>query len=94
MEPPLRHKEEDLLFEGKNIRCRKKLFEGDSFVYSGYFKKAEDSKEEEIVVRKIKKTDCADQWEDIFSKHFREKNSIKHENVLKIISYEEEKKWR
>ncbi|XP_046461319.1 uncharacterized protein LOC124207753 isoform X2 [Daphnia pulex] len=91
MERLLRHEEEELLFKGKNIHCRKKpLFEGwgDSLVYSGYFKKAEDSKEE-IVVRKIKKIDCHDKWNDIFNKHTQEKDSIKHENVLKIISYEE-----
>jgi hypothetical protein len=96
MERLLRHNEEDLLFTGKNIHCRKKpLFEGcgDLLVYSGYFKKAEDSKEE-IVVRKIKKTDCCDQWYDIFNKHIQEKDPIKHENVLKIISYEEMNEWR
>jgi hypothetical protein len=97
MERLSRLKEEDLLFKGKNIHCRKKpLFKGcgNSLVYSGYFKKAEDLKEEEIVVRKIKKTDCCDQWNDIFSQHFREKNSIKHDNVLKIIGYEETDEWR
>jgi hypothetical protein len=96
MEPPLRHKEEDLLFKGKNIHCRnEQLFKGlgDSLVYSGYFKKAEDSKAE-IAVRKIKVTDCCDQWKDIFFKHTREKDPIKHENVLKIISYEEMDEWR
>jgi hypothetical protein len=95
MEPLLRHKEEDLLFKGENIHCRKNpLFKGrgDSLVYSGYFKKTKDSKEE-IVVRKIKVTDCDDQWEDIFNKHTRE-DPIKHENVLKIISYEETDEWR
>ena len=93
----MRHEEEDLLFKGKNIHCRNEpLFKGrgDSFVYRGFFKnKAEDSKEE-IVVRKIKKTNCDDQWEDICNKHTREKDSIKHENVLKIVSYEEMDEWR
>jgi hypothetical protein len=92
MEPPLRHKEEDLLFKGKNIHCRNEPLynkgRGDSLVYRGYFKRAEGSKEE-IVVRKIKKTDCDEKWEEIFNKHIREKDSIKHDNVLKIISYEE-----
>jgi hypothetical protein len=62
-------------------------------LYSGYFKKAEDSKEE-IAVRNIKKTDCHDQWNDIVIKRTREKDPIKHENVLKIISYEEMDEWR
>ncbi|XP_046460919.1 uncharacterized protein LOC124207482 isoform X1 [Daphnia pulex] len=96
MERLLRHNEEDLLFTGKNIHCRKKpLFKGlgDSLVYSGYFKKAKNSKEE-IVVRKIKKTDCDEEWYDIFNKHIQEKDPIKHENVLKIISYEEMDQWR
>jgi hypothetical protein len=96
MERLSRQNEEELLFKGKKIHCRKKpLFKGrgDSLVYSGYFKKAEDSKEE-IAVRKIKITDCCDQWEDIFIKHTREKDSIKHDNVLKIISYEEKDEWR
>jgi hypothetical protein len=96
MERLLRHEEEDLLFKGKNIRCRNEsLFKGrgDSLVYRGYFKKAEDSKEE-IVVRKIKKTDCCEQWKDICNKHSREKDPINHENVLKIISYEEMDEWR
>jgi hypothetical protein len=96
MEPPLHQNEEDLLFKGENIHCRKEpLFEGwgDSFLYSGYFKNANDPKEE-IAVRKIKKTDCCDQWEDIFIKHTREKDPIKHDNVLKIISYEEKDEWR
>jgi hypothetical protein len=96
MERLLRHEEEELLFKGKNIHCRKNtLFKGcgDSLVYSGYFKKANDPKEE-IVVRKIKVTDCCDQWKDIFFKHTREKDPIKHENVLKIISYEEMDEWR
>ena len=96
MEHPSHQNEEDLLFTGKNIHCRNEpLFKGcgDSLVYSGYFKKAEDSKEE-IAVRKIKITDCCDQWEDIFIKHTREKDSIKHDNVLKIISYEEMDEWR
>jgi hypothetical protein len=97
MERLLRRNEEDLLFKGKNIHCRnEQLFKGcgDSLVYSGYFKKVEDLKEEEIVVRKIKVTDCCDQWNEIFSKHTREKDSIKHDNVLKIISYEEMDEWR
>jgi hypothetical protein len=96
MERLLRHKEDDVLFKGKNIHCRNEpLFEGwgDSLVYSGYFKKANDPKEE-IAVRKIKKTNCCDQWNDVFSQHFREKNPIKHDNVLKIISYEEKDEWR
>jgi hypothetical protein len=97
MEPPLRHKEEDLLFKGKNIHCRNEPLynkgRGDSLVYRGYFKKTDDSKEE-IVVMKIKKTDCDEKWEDIFNKHIREKDSIKHDNVLKIISYEEMDEWR
>jgi hypothetical protein len=96
MEHPLRQNEEDLLFKGENIHCRKEpLFEGwgDSLVYSGYFKKAEDSKEE-IVVRKIKVTDCADQWKDIFNKHTRKEDPIKHDNVLNIISYERTDEWR
>jgi hypothetical protein len=88
--------EEELLFTGKNIHCRKKpLFEGcgNSLVYSGYFKKPEDSKEE-IVVRKIKKTDCGDKWKEMFNRHTREKDPIKHDNVLKIISYEGTDEWR
>jgi hypothetical protein len=97
----LRHKEEDLLFKGKNIHCRNEPLynngRGDPFldplVYRGYFKRAEDSKEE-IVVRKIKKTDCDEKWEEIFKKHIQEKDSIKHDNVLKIISYEEMDDWR
>jgi hypothetical protein len=96
MEHPLRQNEEDLLFKGKNINCRNEpLFKGcgDSSVYSGYFKKAEDSKAE-IAVREIKVTDCDDQWEDIFNKHTREKDPIKHDNVLKIFSYEATDKWR
>jgi hypothetical protein len=96
MERLSRQNEEELLFKGKNIHCRiKPLFKGrgDSLVYSGYFKKAEDSKEE-IAVRKIKKTDCDDKWEDIVTKHTREKDSIKHDNVLIIISYEEMDDWR
>ncbi len=95
MERLLRHKEEDLLFKGENIHCRKEpLFEGwgDSLVYSGYFKKAEDLKEE-IAVRKIKKTDCDEIWKDIVSKHTRE-DPIKHDNVLKIIGCEEKNEWR
>jgi hypothetical protein len=96
MECLLRHNEEDLLFKGKNIHCRNEpLFKGlgDSLVYSGYFKNANDPKKE-IVVRKIKVTDCCDKWEDIVTKHTREKDPIKHENVLKIISYEEMVQWR
>jgi hypothetical protein len=101
MEPPLRHKEEDLPFKKRNIHCRNEPLynkgRGDSLVYRGYFKKTKDSKEE-IVVRKIKKTDCDEKWEDIFNKHTREKDPIKHDNVLKIISYEENQKemddWR
>ncbi len=62
-------------------------------VYRGYFKETEDSKEE-IAVRKIKKTDCDDKWENIVTKHTREKDSIKHDNVLIIISYEEMDDWR
>ncbi len=92
----MRHEEEDLLFKGKKIHCRKMpLFKGlgDSLVYSGYLKKAEDSKEE-IAVRKIKVTDCCDKWNDIFNKHTREKDFIKHENVLRIVSYEEMDEWR
>ncbi len=97
MDRLLRHNEEELLFTGKKIRCRNEpLFKGwgNSLVYRGHFKKADNSKEEEIVVRKIKKTDCCDKWEDICNKHTREKDSIKHENVLKIISYEEKDEWR
>jgi hypothetical protein len=96
MERLSRQNEEELLFKGKKIHCRiKPLFKGrgDSLVYSGYFKKAEDSKEE-IVVRKIKKINCCDQWNEIVTKHTREKDPIKHENVLKIISYEEMDEWR
>jgi hypothetical protein len=96
MDRLLRHEEEELLFKGKNIHCRyEPLFKGlgDSLVYRGYFKKAEDSKKE-IAVRKIKKADCCDKWEDIVTKHTREKDPIKHENVLKIISYEEMVQWR
>ncbi|XP_046633472.1 aurora kinase A-like isoform X2 [Daphnia pulicaria] len=96
MERLLRHEEEEFLFKGKNIHCRNEpLFKGcgNSLVYRGYLKKAEDSKEE-IVVRKIKVTDCCDQWNDIVTKHTREKDPIKHENVLKIISYEEMDEWR
>jgi hypothetical protein len=96
MERLLRHEEEELLFKGKNIHCRNEpLYNkgwGDSLVYRGYFKKAEDSKEE-IMVRKIKVTDCCDHWKDICNKHTRE-DSIKHVNVLKIISYEEKDEWR
>jgi hypothetical protein len=95
MERLLRHEEEDLLFKGKNIHCiNEPLFKvrGDSLVYRGRLKKAEDQ-EEEIAVRKIKKTDCCDQWIDIFNKHIRE-DFIKHENVLKIIGYEEMDEWR
>jgi hypothetical protein len=97
MERLLRHNEEDLLLKGNNIHCRNQpLLKGWSYslVYRGYFKNANDSKEEEIAVRKIKKTDCADQWEDIFNKHTREKDAIKHDSVLKIISYEEMDEWR
>ncbi len=93
----MRHEEEELLFKGKNIHCRNEPLYNkgwcDSLVYRGHFKKAENPKEEEIVVRKIKKTDCCEQWKDIFDKHTRE-DSIKHENVLKIISYEEKDEWR
>jgi hypothetical protein len=49
----LRHNEEDLLFKGKNIHCRKKsLFKGcgNSLVYRGHLKKAEDSEDEKIMV--------------------------------------------
>jgi hypothetical protein len=96
MERLLRHEEDDLLFKGKNIHCRNEpLFKGcgDSLVYRGYFKRAEDLKEE-IAVRKIKKTDCDEIWKDIVTKHTGEKDPIKHENVLKIISYEEMDEWR
>jgi hypothetical protein len=48
---------------------------------------------EEIAVRKIKKTDCDEIWKDIVTKHTRE-DPIKHENVLKIIGYEEKDEWR
>jgi hypothetical protein len=92
MDRLLRHNEEE---EGKKIRCRNEpLFKGwgNSLVYRGHFKKAENSKEE-IVVRKIKVTDCCEQWKDIFDKHTRE-DSIKHENVLKMIGYEEKDEWR
>ena len=95
MEP--HHNEGNLLFKGNNIHCTNEpLFKGcgNSLVYHGYFKKTKDSKEEEIAVRKIKITDCCDQWEDIFIKHTREKDPIKHDNVLKIISYEEMDEWR
>jgi hypothetical protein len=95
MERLLRHEEDDLLFKGENIHCRKEpLFEGlgDSLVYRGYFKSAGDLKEE-IAVRKIKKTDCDEIWKDIVTKHTRE-DPIKHENVLKIIGYEEKDEWR
>jgi hypothetical protein len=94
MEP--HHNEENLLFKGENIHCRKNpLFEGlgDSLVYRGYFKKANDPKEE-IVVRKIEVIDCCDKWKDIFDIHTGEKNSIKHDNVLKIIGCEEKNEWR
>ncbi len=92
----MRHEEEDVLFKGKSIHCRNEpIFKGrgDLLVYSGYFKKTEDSKEE-IAVRQIKVTDCDEKWYDIFDKHTREKDSIKHDNVLKIISYEENDEWR
>jgi hypothetical protein len=94
MEP--HHSEGNLLFKGNNIHCRKNpLFEGlgDSLVYRGYFKKANDPKEE-IVVRKIKVIDCCDKWKDIFDKHTREKDPIKHENVLRTIGYEGTDEWR
>jgi hypothetical protein len=86
----------NFLFKGKNIHCRNEpLFKGrgNSLVYSGYFKDAEDSKEE-IAVSKIKVTDCCDKWEDIFNKHTQKTDPIKHENVLKIIGCEEKNEWR
>jgi hypothetical protein len=97
MEPPSHQNEEDLLFKGNNIHCRKEpLFEGwgDSLVYSGHFEKNANDPKEESVVRKINKTDCHDKWNDIFKKHTREKDPIKHDNVLKIIGYEEMNEFR
>jgi hypothetical protein len=45
-------------------------------------------------VRKIKVIDCCEHWKGIFDKHTGEKNSIKHDNVLKIIGYEGTDEWR
>jgi hypothetical protein len=97
MERLLRQNEEELLFKGKNIHCRNEpLFKGcgNSLVYRGHFEKNANDPKEEIAARKIKVTDCADQWNEIITKHTREKDPIKHENVLKIIGYEEMDEWR
>jgi hypothetical protein len=96
MEHPSHQNEEDLLFKRKErFRRNEQLYyKGvlNWLVDRGHFEKNANDHDEIIMVKKIKVTDCDDQWEDIFSKHTGD--AIKHENVLKIIGCKEEYIWR
>lgn len=84
----------DQLFAGKQLVCRKKLFlnlvmslpEWDCNLFHGVWK------EKEVAVRRIQKTQCLNQWEKMVVRH--ENGSLNHENVLKILGFDEDTDFR
>ncbi|XP_046633261.1 uncharacterized protein LOC124312821 isoform X5 [Daphnia pulicaria] len=86
--------EKEMLFTGKNVRCQNPLLLSQSwcgFLFLGYWR--DNEHEKEVVVRRIQKTDCRENWKNIIDRHLA--NSLNHENVLNIIGYEEDMdRWR
>lgn len=86
--------EKEMLFTGKNLRCQNPLLLSQSwcgFLFLGYWR--DNEHEKEVVVRRIQKTDCRENWKNIIDRHLA--NSLNHENVLNIIGYEEDMdRWR
>ncbi|XP_046633485.1 uncharacterized protein LOC124312936 isoform X2 [Daphnia pulicaria] len=91
MEPQLKKGriEETHCFTGKKLCCKKQLLLIPSWcgvLHHGYWR--DNDQEKEVVVRRIQKVDCQLDWKNIVDQHLA--NSLNHENVLKIIGYEED----
>ncbi|XP_045033312.1 probable LRR receptor-like serine/threonine-protein kinase At4g37250 isoform X3 [Daphnia magna] len=84
----------DQLFAGKNLICKNLSFRGDLFYRPRYGSNLFKGvwKEKEVAVRRIQKTECHSQWEKMVARH--EKGILNHENVLKILGFEEDTEWR
>ena len=86
--------ESELFFTGRKLCCQNQLLLSQNwcgFLYRGYWR--DNEQEKEVVVRRIKKIDCRENWKNIVDRHLA--NSLNHENVLNIIGYEEDmNRWR
>ncbi len=91
MEPQLKKGriDETHCFTGKKLCCQNQALLISSWcgvLHHGYWR--DNEQEKDVVVRKIQKLDCRLNWKNIVDQHLA--NSLNHENVLKIIGYEED----
>ncbi len=78
----------DHLFSGEKFRYLSQPLHakgGDDSVFKGIWK--ENGKEKEVAVRRVKISECTENWKDIVDNH--RTGSLNHDNVLKIFGYEE-----
>ena len=97
VEPQLKKvktEKDELFFTGKKIDCLDQLIPNQIWcgtLYNGYWQDHE--KRIKVVVRRIKKSACRENWKNIFDRQIA--NSLTHKNVLNVYGYEEDiSRWR
>ncbi len=74
---------DEVLFAGKKLLCFNQYLliqGGHCSVFRGLWK--ENGKEKEVAIRRVRIEDCHEKWKDT-------SRSLNHDNVLKVIGYEE-----
>ena len=80
---------DELFFTGTKIYCLDQLIPNRSWcgtLCNGYWR--DNDQEKEVVVRRIKKTACRENWNNIIDRQIA--NSLTHKNVLNVYGYEED----